>query len=81
MNENNSFLDILETIEQTTEARINKDLLDAAKASGDETAYNLIKLLNEFGIYGLNVTKFIVKLGLLTDLSNNLNGGKEDDKT
>lgn len=78
MSENNSIFDILEAVEQAVDAKVNRELLDAAVAAGDETAYNLIKLLNEFGIYGLNVTKFIVKLGLLTDLSNNLNGGKEE---
>ena len=78
MSENNSIFDILEAVEQAVDAKVNRELLDAAVAAGDETAYNLIKLLNEFGIVGLNVHKFITKLQMVIELSDGLKGGKKD---
>lgn len=71
-------IDFLEIMKNTVDAKINKELLDAAEASGEEFAYNFIKLLNEYGIYGLKVHEFMAKMQMLTAANDFFGGGENE---
>lgn len=65
-------LDVIEMVEQTVDAHINKVILDSLeKEYGDESLeLALFKLLNEYGINGRKALEFTYKLNALYTMFN-----------
>lgn len=79
MSKSETKIDVLEMIEQTIDAKINNDLISAAEQQErGETCVAMIKLFNEYGIYGRQCVELIQRLGVLFDITNFLEGGEED---
>ena len=69
--ESNPVFDFLKMADQFIDAKVNSDLLEAAKQN-DEGAYAMIKLLNEYGVYGRKCLELIQKLGLIFTMKDSL---------
>ena len=65
-------LDVMEMVEQTVDAHINKVILESLeKEHGDESLeLGIYKLLNEYGINGRKALEFIYKLNALYTMFN-----------
>lgn len=79
MDENNKLeFDIAGFVSQMVDAQFNTLMLDAAKDNPLLTA--MIKLLNEYGIYGVKAHEFMMKLLTLISMVGG-EGGASDDQT
>ena len=80
MNKPDMKIDILEMMNQTIDAKVNNDMIAAAeKVEKDgETIVALIKLLNEYGIYGLKCYELIQRMSGIFAIMNAVEGGEED---
>lgn len=58
-NDKNARVDTLEFIKQTMDAVANQAILDSAEKSQGEYGVALIKLFNEYGIYGMRIYEFM----------------------
>lgn len=82
MNKPETKIDILEIANQVIDAKVNNDLLEAAeKSERGETSVALIKLFNEYGIYGLKCYELIQRLGTIFSVYDGLEGGASDGNT
>lgn len=82
MNKDETKIDILEMMDQSIDAWINKDLIAAAEQQENgETCVAMIKLFNEYGIYGRKCLDLINRLGALFAITDFLEGGTDNDNT
>jgi hypothetical protein len=71
----NPVVDLLGVIDQTMNAYIEREMIEAGEKAGDETAVALINLCREYGIRGIKLVEFVHKLGMIGELT----GGKKED--
>ena len=71
-------LDVVELVEQTVDAHINKIILKSLEEEhGNESLeFATFKLLNEYGINGRKALEFIYKLGAIQKM---INGPDEEE--
>jgi hypothetical protein len=72
----NPAVDLLGVIDQTVNAYIEREMIEAGEKAGDETAVALINLCREYGIRGIKLVEFVHKLGMIGELT----GGKKEIK-
>ena len=67
----NPLVDVLGVIDQTVDAYIEREIIDAAEKEGNDQAVAVINLCREFGIRGRRLIEFIHKLGMIDELYGN----------
>lgn len=68
-NSNKPSFDILGFLDQTLDAVVDKELLEACEKTGDPIAIATIKLCMEYGIHGNKLLEFTRKLSMIGELA------------
>lgn len=78
-NNNSTRVDIIEMVRQTMDAVANNHILAAMEKDQGEYGVALVKLFNEYGIYGMRIYEFLTAFDTLNKMYGK--DGRKNDQT